>query len=72
MRLNRSLIVYSEYLDSERNDLTVMLFCYYTFKLWWPGLAQLQDQVNRLRLLENTMIMITSILNVTNYDYIVK
>ena len=39
---------------------------------WQPGLEQLQDKDNRLRLLENTMIMITFSLNVIDYDYIVK
>ena len=38
------------------------------------GLGRLQDQGNRLRLrlLENTMITITFILDVIDYDYIVK
>ena len=35
-------------------------------------LGQLHDQGNRLRLLEYTMIMITFIFNVIDYDYIVK
>ena len=38
------------------------------------GLVRLQDQGNRLRLLENTMItiMIAFTLTVIDYDYIVK